>query len=239
MREDAYNASSIYDSVAAARARGYGEAIIYTSPRELFNDLSRGKIAAALRGNLPANILLRQLKKKFSLERTLRAALLSVPRPIADQYFFLAPVGIDEGSTPDEKLDIILKSRELLALLGFRAKIGVLSAGRFEDVSRSERIKRSLEEGEKIVHAAQAEGISAVHYGIQIEEALKNSNLIIAPDGVSGNLIFRTLHYLGGGSALGAPELNLLAKGKIYIDTSRDKKDYTGAIALGSALAMP
>ena len=31
--------------------------------------------------------------------------------------------------------------------------------------------------------------------------------MLIAPDGISGNLVFRTLHFLGGGKALGAPIL--------------------------------
>jgi len=58
--------------------------------------------------------------------------------------------------------------------------------------------------------------------------------VLIAPDGVSGNLIFRTLHFLGGWDALGAPVLNI---GRVYVDTSRAKASYADSIELAASLA--
>lgn len=62
---------------------------------------------------------------------------------------------------------------------------------------------------------------------------MDEADLIIAPDGVTGNLIFRTMHFLGGARALGAPILNI---DKIFVDTSREKTDYTDAICLAARL---
>jgi len=75
-------------------------------------------------------------------------------------------------------------------------------------------------------------GISAKNYSILIEDAIKDANLIIAPDGISGNLIFRTLVFLGGGNGFGAPVL----MEKVFVDTSRVKEDSARAIMLASAL---
>ena len=57
------------------------------------------------------------------------------------------------------------------------------------------------------------------HNEILIEKAIINkSNLVIAPNGISGNLIYRTLVHLGGGKAYGAIYMGI---GHIIIDTSR------------------
>ncbi|MDD3398769.1 MAG: methanogen marker protein 4, partial [Candidatus Methanomethylophilaceae archaeon] len=58
-------------------------------------------------------------------------------------------------------------------------------------------------------------------------------NMIIAPDGMSGNIIFRALHFVGGCKALGAPVLNLE---KVFVDTSRVKSDFQDSIALALRL---
>ncbi|MDL5501593.1 MAG: methyltransferase, partial [Candidatus Methanoperedens sp.] len=54
------------------------------------------------------------------------------------------------------------------------------------------------------------------------------------PDGISGNLIFRTLVFLGGGYGHGAPVL----MEKVFVDTSRVGGHYTRAIMLASALVQ-
>ena len=80
---------------------------------------------------------------------------------------------------------------------------------------------------------ALSKGIQAQHYGILLEDAFKKSNIVIPPDGIMGNLIFRTLHFLGGAKSVGAPVVNI---DKVFVDTSRAKKDYSTSIALASAL---
>ena len=79
--------------------------------------------------------------------------------------------------------------------------------------------------------------IHITHDEILIENAIANkSNLIIAPDGISGNLIYRTLVHLGGGKAYGAIYMGLE---KIIIDTSRvgGLSEIQGALILALALS--
>ena len=70
------------------------------------------------------------------------------------------------------------------------------------------------------------------HYYILIEEAIKDhANVIIAPDGISGNIIFRSLVLVAGIKSYGALTLK---QEKLFIDTSRSQttEGYVNAITL-------
>jgi predicted methyltransferase MtxX (methanogen marker protein 4) len=73
----------------------------------------------------------------------------------------------------------------------------------------------------------------AVHREILIEEAVGTAGLILAPDGISGNLIFRTLVHLGEGQPHGAPVVNI---DRIFVDTSRASPDYANALITAAEL---
>jgi len=60
-------------------------------------------------------------------------------------------------------------------------------------------------------------------------------NVLVAPDGVTGNLTFRLLHYVAGHDAWGALALHLLPL--VYVDTSRGKADFLGAVRWARAAA--
>ena len=86
----------------------------------------------------------------------------------------------------------------------------------------------------ELVDRLNSEGYDAYHAEILIENAVNDADLIIAPDGISGNLIFRTLCLLGNGDAHGAPVLNI---SRIFVDTSRAGSDYANALLLAISLA--
>jgi len=148
--------------------------------------------------------------------------------------FFLAPVGIDEGNTIADKLHMITLGAEYIRRFEIEPAVGVISGGRMGDIGRDSRVDRTLAEGEFIANRAVELGINAKHYTILIEDAIKESNFIVAPDGISGNLIFRTVAFLGGGDGLGAP---VLMDDYVFVDTSRAGGHFTKAIMLASALA--
>lgn len=81
----------------------------------------------------------------------------------------------------------------------------------------------------------RAKGYEARHFTILVEEAVKECDLIMAPDGITGNLMFRSLHFLGGMRAYGAPVVNL---NKIFVDTSRSKLDFSDATSLAAGLVQ-
>lgn len=220
----------IEKNIHEAKRLGLPEIEIYEDARQLCMDLRDRKLCAAVRGTLSSNELLEAMKDVYSVDRILRVALLSTAE---GKSFFLAPVGIDEGNDFDERFELMRQGAKYLKCLGVKPVIAVLSKGRAEDRSRGESISRSLEEGDRLVEKARAEGLEAYHRHILIEQAVNEADFIIAPDGVSGNLIFRTLYFLGGGGAIGAPVVNI---GRVFIDTSRDKRSYMDSLSFAAAL---
>jgi putative methanogen marker protein 4 len=220
----------VESSVKMAQAMGYGIPRIFTNAFELASALKDGSIDAAVRGDLDSKLSMDAVKKVFQVDHVYRLALL---QPQNGNIFFLAPVGIDEGSTKLEKLELVHLAARLLRRIGEEPSIGIMSGGRNTDLGRSLIVDRSINEAEQIVSILQNEGFNAENIQIMIEEAVRSKNLIIAPDGISGNLIFRCLHLVDGGRSMGAPILNI---DKVYIDTSRAKVSYLDSIALASML---
>lgn len=194
---------------------------------KLVDLLENGKIDGAVRGNLPAHRTMRCLSRRFNI-KVRRLALLD----LGGWSFFLGPVGIDEGETISDRLGLAVDGARYLGHLGIEPKVSILSGGRMEDLGRSERVDRSLADGELIASTARSQGVSAAHRGILIESC-NGDDLLIAPEGISGNLIFRTLLLLCGAKALGAPVM----MDEVFVDSSRARGDYTGPVVLASALA--
>ncbi|MEN6341464.1 MAG: methanogenesis marker protein Mmp4/MtxX [Methanospirillum sp.] len=192
----------------------------------LVRDLVEERIDAAVRGTLPANHTLALLKEATGVARLERIALLEC----ADgRRFLLAPVGVDEGWTVAEKVALIERGRDLARQLDLPPGVGVLSGGRLGDLGRHPAVDRSMADAELAARLGDGE-----HCEILIEEAVERCGLVIAPDGIAGNLIFRTLAYLGGGNGHGAPVTNIRP---VFIDTSRASHEYASALQLAAALA--
>jgi predicted methyltransferase MtxX (methanogen marker protein 4) len=200
----------------------------YSEPAALLDALDRGEVRAAVRGSLASSLFLADLRSRHHRMDTRRIALLSLA---GGKPFLLGPVGIDEGGTLRAARSLIGDMRDFCSLLGWEPRVGVLSAGRTDDAGRSARIARSIRRGELV---ASGEGVR--HFNIMIEEALEWANCVIAPDGVAGNLIYRTLAHLGNATSLGALYFPLSLR---LADTSRSGalEEYAGAVALANIAA--
>jgi putative methanogen marker protein 4 len=211
------------------------ETIVTDDPESDLVKLLDGDVNAVVRGSLDASKILQVIKTRRKLPFLARLALLETA---AKHAFFFAPVGIDEAKNVKEKLYFIEEGIRLIHAFGSTPKVAILSGGRFSDVGRDKRVDNTLREAEDIVREAQSEfaHLDIKHYEILIEDAIADkANLVIAPDGISGNLIYRTLIHFGGGTSYGAAYLGLT---KPIIDTSRagPSSEYAGAIAMASAL---
>lgn len=193
----------------------------------IVDDLVSGKIDAAVRGTLPANQTLRALKTACGVSRLERIALLET----ADhRMFFLAPVGVDEGWTIGEKVSLVQSGRDLARRFGLPEKTAVLSGGRLGDIGRHPIVDTTIANAEEVARIT-----GAVHKEILIEDAVRDCGVIIAPDGISGNLIFRTLTFLGNGCGHGAPVVNIHP---VFVDSSRASTGYEGSLRLAASLAL-
>jgi putative methanogen marker protein 4 len=218
-------------SKAEALRYGFTTISIYDDAESLALDLREGRLDAAVRGDLDSNWAMSAVRSAFGVSKVLRAAFLE---PVGGRMFLLAPVGIDEGWAAEEKLELARLSVRMMRSLTSHPVVGVMAGGRSSDRGRLSHVDRSIEDAASIVEQLQREGVDARNVQILIEDATRSCDVIIAPDGISGTLIFRTLHFLGGAKALGAPVLNIE---RPYIDTSRAKENYADSIALAAVLA--
>ncbi len=193
---------------------------------DLISLLASGEIDGAVRGNLPAGRTMKSLAREFNV-KVRRLALIE----LSGWAFFLGPVGIDEGETISDRLSLVMEGSKYLRRMGVEPKVSVLSGGRMEDLGRSERVDRSLADAEFIAARAREAEVDAKHKGILIENC-RGDDIVIAPEGISGNLVFRTLLLLCKANSLGAPVL----MDRIFVDSSRARGNFNGPVMLASAM---
>ena len=203
---------------------------------QIVTHLINKKIYSIVRGSLSSNKFLESLKSSLKLQEINRLALLET---INGHQFFYGPVGIDECNSFEKKKDYLNQAIKLMQTLDIKPIISVLSGGRISDLGRDQKVDETIKNADKIVIEIKKKypDLKISHDEILIEKAIeKFSNLIIAPDGISGNLIYRTLVHLGGGKAYGAIYMGI---NKTIIDTSRvgDFSEIYGALILALALS--
>lgn len=204
---------------------GY-DAVFSDAPEEaLVQALFSGDIDAAIRGSLPSANTLSALKRAACVPRLERIAFLETSD---GARFLLAPVGVDEGWTVDEKVSFIARAREMAPAFGVTDRAAVLSGGRLGDLGRHPVVDKTIRDAEEVAARTGSD-----HAEILIESAVCSHGIIIAPDGISGNLIFRTLCLLGGGIAHGAPVANI---DRIFVDTSRASSNYLNSVFIANSL---
>ena len=195
---------------------------------ELLKYIEDPTIDGVIRGSLESNIIM-DLKKKHP--HIFRASILEKDGHI----FLLTPVGIDECDTIRAKRVIIEESSKMIENLGLEPKIALISGGRKQDKGRSTKIDQTIDECEQLTLELKDQ-YNIKHYYILIEEAIKDqANIIVAPDGIIGNIIFRSLVLVSGVRSYGALTLK---QPNLFIDTSRSQttEGYVNAIKLLSHL---
>jgi predicted methyltransferase MtxX (methanogen marker protein 4) len=186
----------------------------------------RGAISAARFISFLKIILTSLRTDVYDILRISRIALLETSDKL---QFLFAPVGIDEATNFEKKKYITNNAALLLTQLGIEPHLSIMSGGRFGDVGRNKNVDKTLKTAELLTKYFEKE--SPVKYEVSndqilIENAVKKGNFLLAPDGISGNYIYRTLVYLGAGHAYGALYSSVYFKHKkVLIDTSRVAKE--------------
>ena len=189
------------------------------------------KIDGVVRGSLPASNIMRELKENYP--DISRATYVN-----GDKYeFLLTPVGIDEGETVEDRFEIVEHCIDFLKRLGKKPKIAILAEGRKDDFGRGDEVSKSITESQRLTKLIEENTSEEVkNYYILVEKAINdNCNIIIAPNGRVGNIIFRTLVLLNSWPSYGAVTFGM---DKIYIDTSRDQsiEGYVRSLTLANDL---
>ena len=205
--------------------------LIY-SDEDLVKAVLDDKIDAVIRGSLPASHIMQELKEHYP--NLSRATYVN-----GDEYeFLLSPVGIDEGKNVEERFEIALNCIDFLKKVGKEPKIAVLAEGREDDFGSGSEVSNSIEESKRLTELIEENTSEEVtNYFILIEKAINSkSNIIIAPNGRVGNIIFRTLVLLSSWPSYGAVTFGI---DRVYIDTSRDQSidGYVRSLILANQLS--
>lgn len=205
---------------------------------KLVDMLREGEVDAVVRGSLEATPVLTYLKQ-YIPKAAVRIALFEDK---VGNSFLLAPVGIDEGNSYIEKENILREGINLLNSFNIDPKVCILAGGKQRDVGRNPVSDQTIADANKLIE--NFTGYNIFSTGIMLEKALKqNANFIIAPGGISGNLIYRSLVQVSGYAvSYGAP-FRETSSGKncgctCFTDTSTvgTISDYVRAIAFTSSL---
>lgn len=205
------------------------------------------KNISGIRGSLPSAPFLKYLMNillfiRRDIYEQVRISRLSILESIDGVQFFFAPVGIDEANNFEKKKKIISDGDKLLHDFKIKPIISVLSGGRSGDIGRDSDVDKSLKEAQLLVEYFTKEKDMNYIYNdnILIENSIKRkATFIIAPSGMSGNLIYRTLVHLGGGKAFGAIYSTILFRHNVVlIDSSRNAREpeILGSLILATGL---
>lgn len=223
---------------------------------ELIEAFKNPEIDAVIRGSLKASKVIKAIKE-FKSDKTInRTTYINTEDDESfskDYEFLLAPVGIDEGKNIEEKVTLAIQAANFIQYLGKKPKIAVLAEGRKDDLGRSERIDESLISSEELTNRLIetfkeldnfdndsdeiSKNYSIKNYYILLEQAIEDGyNIILANDGIFGNIMFRTLVLLDKWPSYGAVTLGI---DEIFIDTSRDQtvEGYIRSLKLAYRLA--
>ena len=223
---------------------------------ELIDAFKDPEVHATLRGSLKASKIIKsikELKPDCKINRTTYINTSDDERFSKDYEFLLAPVGIDEGKNIEEKVELAVQAANFLQYLGKMPKIAILAEGRKDDLGRSERIDESLLSSQELTNLLTdtfkeldnfdndsediSKNYSIKNYYILLEQAIEDEyNVILANDGIFGNIMFRTLVLLDKWPSYGAVTLGI---DEIFIDTSRDQsvEGYKRSLKLAYKLA--
>jgi putative methanogen marker protein 4 len=202
----------------------------------IFKFLEKRTIDSIIRGSLSSHNFLINIKKNLNIKEINRLALLET---VNGHQFFYGPVGIDECNNLEKKVKFLETAIGELYKLDIVPKVSLLSGGRKSDIGRDTKVDQTIQDAQQIVELMRKryQDLYISHDEILIEKAVESkANLILAPNGISGTLIYRTLVHLGGGKAYGAIYMGLENP---IIDTSRvgNFSEIYGALIMALALS--
>jgi putative methanogen marker protein 4 len=201
------------------------EVIVVKSEKQLFESIISKDVDAVVRGSFSSHTLMKRIKDHYNKPIN-RATYIKHQIANESYEFLISPVGIDEANSTEDKIILATQACNFLNNINLNLKIAILASGREDDYGRNNLIDESLKDSEelynKIINNFKGRNdIQVKQYYILLEKAIQEkNNLILFPNGIVGNFIFRSLVLLNSWNSYGAVALGIK---DIFIDTSRDQ----------------
>jgi predicted methyltransferase MtxX (methanogen marker protein 4) len=201
--------------------------------RRLAELLASGKVEGIVRGTIDDFKTLDAYASMIGKTKAEKMRVLTLLEDAFGRQFLLSDVSNPSGWTiADKKKSCEALISFLKNELGVKPRLGFMTGIRHETYQRrknkSNGIQRMLnktyEDVEVLVNYFRKKGVAAKNYTIEIETAIQEgSNIIVPPNGMVGNQIFRTLTLIGGGKILAGSRIGLPSP---YEDNSRSETDF-------------
>lgn len=153
------------------------------------------------------------VKKVRSINENLNTVVLTLPG---------SPSNYKGVATKIRNIDANIA---FLESFGVNPRIGLLSAGKPGDVLEGiPEIDKTITEAEFLANWYTKKGYQAKHFNHQVEYAMLDSDIVVYPDGISGNQGMRALMFFGENDYLGGIATNTPF---VYSQTAEAFREWT------------
>lgn len=218
---------------AIAKIAGFKKIVSENPEKTLPELLVNGEFDGIVRGTIDDFKTYENYQELVGKEKTKNLIELGLLEDVYGRQFFLSEASNPAGWTKEEKIKncegiIDFMKKEL----GAKPKIGIITGVRHETYKRRKEtregvigyLNKNYEDAQEIVDYFKQKGIEIKNYAIELNAAVEDGcNIIVPPNGMVGNQIFRALGLIGGGKLLTGSRANIPHP---YEDNSRCEKDF-------------
>lgn len=218
---------------AIKNVKGFAKIISQEPEKDLAKMLFNEELDGIVRGTIDDFKTWEAYQKLIGPEKSNKMIELALMEDFYGRQFFLSQASNPLGWSREEKIKDCEGIINFMKLeLGLKPKIGLITGVRHETYQRKKKVKEEVqrilnqtyEDADFIADYFTKRKIVAKNYAIEIETALKEEcNIIVPPNGMVGNQIFRTLILVGGGKFLACSRANFPHP---YEDNSRSETDF-------------
>jgi predicted methyltransferase MtxX (methanogen marker protein 4) len=223
------------DPVLVGRKVPGFESIVTDQPHEtLFKLLKENKLGAIIRGQVSSVPFRNCFNSFYEGKVDPGDAFVCVLEDSEGRVILLSPVTNGRGWNNEDKILLINASAGLLAKLGLPIKIGVLNYSREEELAHGKDfLNKTFYEANELIDLFKQK-YEIKNYGIDFEIALaEGCNIIIEPNGGTGNQVVRSLVFL---DALRNYGVLILNADRVIIESMRHSEDFYDHFLLAAAL---
>lgn len=215
------------------KIKGFTKVISDNPERTLPEMLVNKEVDGIIRGTIDDFKTFEAYEELVGKDTTKNMGVLGLIEDAYGRQFFISEGSNPHGWTKEEKIktcESIIKFMK--EELNMKPKIGFITGVRHETYQRRKGMKKwpqnylnqTYKDAEYCVKYFRKKGIQAKNYAIEIETAVKEEcNIIVPPNGMVANQVFRSLVLIGGGKLLTASITNLPHP---YEDCSRSETDF-------------
>lgn len=213
--------------------KGFEKIISQEPERKIAELLVAGEFEGIVRGTIDDFKTVEAYEALVGKEKMRDMAEFGLLEDAYGRQFFISEASNPKSWTREAKMDSCEKTVNfMINELGVKPKIGFLTGVRHDTYQRRKDsqewpikyLNETYEDAEYGVNYYKNKGIEAKNYAIELNAAVEDGcNIIVPPNGMAGNQIFRSLCLIGGGKILTAVRGNLP---HVYEDNSRNEKDF-------------